>query len=147
MNVVTLIGRLVRDPLIRYSQTQDGQMAVAHYVLAVDRRFSRGEQTADFINCTVFGKQAEFAEKYLKQGMKVGVVGRISTGSYTDKNGNKVYTFEVVVDSHDFCESKNAGNSNGYSGNNPSGNQAPPKPNDTGFMQIPDGIEDDLPFK
>ena len=151
MNKVVLMGRLTRNPEVRYSQGQNGeQNAIARYTLAVDRRFKRegDEQNADFISCVAFGKQGEFAEKYLKQGSKVAISGRLQTGSYTNKEGQKVYTTDVVVEEQEFAESKNA--SGGNSGGNaaPAGN--PPAqesaPND-GFMNIPAGIENDLPFK
>ena len=147
MNKVILMGRLTRDPEIRYSQNGD-QMCIARYTLAVDRKFKKqGDgQTADFINCIAFGKSAEFAEKYLKQGIKIAVTGRIQTGSYTNKDGNKVYTTDVVVEEHEFCESKNANNSNGNQRPDPANaSNQPSSGND--FMSIPDGIEDDLPFK
>ena len=141
MNKVILMGRLTRDPDVRYSQGAE-PLAIARYTLAVDRRFKRtennNEQTADFISCVAFGKNGEFAEKYLKQGVKITVSGRIQTGSYTDKDGNKRYTTDVVVEEQEFCESKG------------SGSQQRPEPtsNDAdGFMSVPDGIEDDLPFK
>ena len=151
MNKVVLMGRLTRNPEVRYSQGQNGeQNAIARYTLAVDRRFKRegDEQNADFISCVAFGKQGEFAEKYLKQGTKIAITGRIQTGSYTNKDGQKVYTTDVVIEEQEFAESKNA--SGGNSGGNaaPAGN--PPAqesaPND-GFMNIPAGIENDLPFK
>lgn len=108
MNNVVLMGRLTRDPDVRYS-TGDNPLAIARYTLAVDRRFKRdGEATADFISCVAFGKQGEFVEKYLKQGTKIAVVGRIQTGSYTNQEGQKVYTTEVVVENHEFAESKAA---------------------------------------
>ena len=139
MNKVILIGRLVADPDVRYSQGE--QMAIARYRLAVNRKYKKDveEQTADFINCIAFGKNGEFAEKYLHQGIKIAVSGRIQTGSYTNKDGNKVYTTDVVVEEHDFCESK------AYKIN--SGSR--PEPTDAnGFMDIPDGLDDDgLPFK
>lgn len=106
MNKVILIGRCTRDPEVRYSQGENAT-AVARYTLAVDRQFKRdGDQSADFINCIAFGKRGEFAEKYLRKGTKIAVVGRIQTGSYTNKDGNKVYTTDVVVDEHEFVESK-----------------------------------------
>ena len=114
MNKVILMGRLTRDPEIRYSQGENA-LAIARYTLAVDRRFAKrdgsNEQTADFIGCVAFGKSAEFAEKYLKQGTKIAVTGRIQTGSYTNKDGVKVYTTEVVVEEHEFAESKSAASS------------------------------------
>lgn len=109
MNKVELIGRLTRNPDVRYSTAQDGaQTCVARYTLAVDRRMKQqnGQQTADFISCVAFGKAGEFAEKYLSQGTKIAIVGRIQTGSYTDKDGRKVYTTDVVVEDHEFVESK-----------------------------------------
>lgn len=148
MNKVILMGRPTRDPEVRYSQTQSGeQMAIARYTLAVNRRFKRdGEQEADFISCVAFGKNAEFAEKYLRQGTKMVVSGRIQTGSYTNKDGNKVYTTDVVVEEQEFAESKNAsGGSQPQGAPNPANAAGPASPN--GFMNIPDGIEDDLPFK
>ena len=157
MNKVILCGRLTRDPEVRYSQGAE-PMAIARYTLAVDRRRSRNndpnEQSADFIGCVAFGKAGEFAEKYLKKGTKMLVSGRIQTGSYTNKEGVKVYTTEVVVEDQEFAESKNAA-SNGGSGNysNYGGNasSAPasssaPTPAEDGFMNIPDGIEEELPF-
>lgn len=153
MNKVILMGRLTRDPDVRYSQSQNGeQMAVARYTLAVDRRIKRNgdEQSADFIGCVAFGKQGEFAEKYLKQGTKIAISGRIQTGSYTNKDGQKVYTTDVVIEEQEFAESKNASGNNGggnaSAGNAPAGAAGEPAPND-GFMKIPAGIENDLPFK
>lgn len=148
MNKVILIGRLCRDPEIRYSQQGDEQMAVARYTLAVDRRYKKdNEQSADFISCVAFGRSAEFAEKYLKQGTKICVCGRIQTGSYTNRDGNKVYTTDVVVEEQEFAESKNTAGSDGSS----SRQQVPSPASDpraaSGFMSIPEGIEDDLPFK
>ncbi|MBO6113831.1 MAG: single-stranded DNA-binding protein [Lachnospiraceae bacterium] len=147
MNKVVLMGRLTRDPEVRYSQGAE-PLAIARYTLAVDRRFVRrdsgNEQTADFIQCVAFGKAGEFAEKYFKQGTKIAVSGRIQTGSYTNKDGVKVYTTEVVVEEQEFAESKNA---NG-SGSAPSADRpAPADASAEGFMSVPEGIEDDLPFK
>ena len=111
MNKVILMGRLTRDPEVRYSQGENN-LAIARYTLAVDRRFQRNsDQTADFIQCVAFGKAGEFAEKYFKQGTKIAVSGRIQTGSYTNKDGVKVYTTEVVVEEQEFAESKNANGS------------------------------------
>lgn len=146
MNKVILMGRLVRDPEVRYSGS-DSSLAVARYTLAVDRRFKKeGEQTADFINCVVFGKGAEFAEKYLRQGIKIVVTGRIQTGSYTNKDGQKVYTTDVFIEEQEFAESKAASqqkiNNNDNSGGSNSTNSQP----DDGFMNIPDGVDDTLPF-
>ena len=176
MNKVILMGRLTRDPEIRYTQG-DNSMCIARYTLAVDRRFSRNAgndgNNADFIPCVAFGKSGEFVEKYLKKGTKMAVTGRIQTGSYTNKDGVKVYTTEVVVEDQEFAESKNAssGGSGNYGGNNYGGgnsgsysggnggssyngggaNQAPRQSADTsdsldGFMNIPDGIDEELPF-
>ena len=147
MNKVVLMGRLTRDPEVRYSQGAE-PLAIARYTLAVDRRFVRrdsgNEQTADFIQCVAFGKAGEFAEKYFKQGTKIAVSGRIQTGSYTNKDGVKVYTTEVVVEEQEFAESKNT---NG-SGSAPSADRpAPADASAEGFMSVPEGIEDDLPFK
>ena len=139
MNKVILMGRLTRDPEVRYTQG-DNTMAIARYSLAVDRRFKRdGEPDADFINCVAFGKSGEFAEKYLKKGTKIAVVGRIQTGSYTNKDGQKVYTTDVVVEEQEFAESKNSGSSDN--------NQSAPANKNTDFMNSPDGIDDaELPF-
>jgi single-strand DNA-binding protein len=140
MNKAILMGRLTRDPEVRYTNG-DNSMAIARYTLAVNRRTSRdGEQNADFISCVTFGKNAEFAEKYLRQGMKIAVVGRIQTGSYTNKDGQRVYTTEVVVEEHDFAESKA---SQQQARNN---HPAPAPENANSFMDIPDGIGEDLPF-
>ena len=143
MNKVTLIGRLARDPEVRYSQGENA-MAIARYTLAVDRRFKRDgdEQTADFISCVAFGKQGEFAEKYLHKGIKIAVNGRIQTGSYTNKDGVKVYTTDVVVEEQEFCESK--GSSDGYSSE--SGYRPAPATSEDGFMNIPDEMDEELPF-
>ena len=152
MNKVILMGRLTRDPDIRYSAGENST-AVARYTLAVDRRFRRdGDQSADFINCVAFGRSAEFAEKYFHQGIKIAVTGRIQTGSYTNRDGNKVYTTDVVVEEQEFAESKNASaeNSAGFqpSYQQPAANSAPsPVPASAdGFMNIPDGIDEELPF-
>jgi single-strand DNA-binding protein len=149
MNKVILMGRLTRDPEIRYSQNgADGQLAIARYTLAVDRRYNRnGDQNADFIGCVAFGKSAEFAEKYLKQGTKIAITGRIQTGSYTNKDGNKVYTTDVVVEEQEFAESKAAaGGNRSEGGYQPSGRPAPSNAGADSFMSIPEGIENDLPF-
>lgn len=146
MNRVILMGRLTRDPEIRYSQGESAT-AVARYTLAVDRRFNRNgdENNADFIGCVAFGRQAEFAEKYLRKGIKMLVSGRIQTGSYTNKDGVRVYTTDVVVEDQEFAESKNAssGNEGGYS---VSGSRPGPTSVGEGFMNIPDGIDEELPF-
>jgi len=148
MNKVILMGRLTRDPEVRYSQGANS-LAIARYTLAVDRRFRReGEATADFIGCVAFGKQAEFAERYLRQGVKIAVTGRIQTGSYTNRDGQKVYTTDVVVEEQEFAESKgnadvNRGNS-GFQAAAPA--PAPAFDAGDGFMNIPDGIDEELPF-
>ena len=157
MNKVILMGRLVRDPDIRYSQGENA-MAIARYTLAVDRRTKgnkEAEQTADFISCVTFGKTAEFVEKYLKKGTKVAVTGRIVTGSYTNKDGQKVYTTEVCVEEHEFAESKQTTKpqqqNNGYTNNGgyqqQQNNYQQPQeqmtpPNDFGFG----AFEGDVPF-
>ena len=144
MNKVILMGRLTRDPDVRYS---DQSSAVARFTLAVDRRFKRDgdQQTADFISCVAFGKTGEFIERYCHQGTKLVVEGRIQTGSYTNRDGNKVYTTDVVAENVEFAESKAA------AANNERGYQAArPEPSSAagdGFMNIPDGVEDEgLPF-
>ena len=145
MNKVILMGRLTRDPEVRYSQG-DNASAVARYSLAVDRRFKRdGEPSADFINCVAFGRAAEFAERYLRQGTKIAVTGRIQTGSYTNKDGVKVYTTDVIVEEQEFAESKNSGSASNE-GFQPSPAPAPSASIGDGFMNIPDGIDEELPF-
>ena len=145
MNKVILMGRLTRDPDVRYTQG-DNAMAIAKYTLAVDRRRTRSnggdEQQADFISCTAFGKSGEFAEKYLHQGTKIIVEGRWQTGNYTNKDGQKVYTNDCVVERHEFCESRanQQNNSNGIIGRNS------PSTDSDSFMSIPDGIDEELPF-
>ena len=144
MNKVILMGRLTRDPEVRYSQGEQAT-AIARYTLAVDRSNSDGaEQTADFISCVAFGRQGEFAEKYLHQGTKIAITGRIQTGSYTNKDGQKVYTTDVVVEECEFAESKNAAGDN--SGFTPSDRPSPSSAAGDGFMNIPDGIDEELPF-
>ena len=148
MNKVILMGRLTREPDVRYSQNADGSMAVARYPLAVDRRRARNnydEQSADFISCVAFGRSGEFAEKYLHQGTKIVVTGRIQTGSYTNKDGQRVYTTDVVVEEQEFAESKSAasGETAAYTPSRPEPSAAA----GDGFMNIPDGVEDEgLPF-
>ena len=141
------MGRLTRDPEVRYSQGENA-LAIARYTLAVDRRAARreGEPTADFINCVAFGRSAEFAERYLRQGTKIVVSGRIQTGSYTNRDGQKVYTTEVVVEESEFAESK--ANSAAPSNSNYQASPAPSPRADIGdgFMNIPDGIDEELPF-
>lgn len=132
MNKVLLIGRLTKDPNVTYTQGQE-PMAIARYNLAVDRAIKKDrDQTADFISCVAFGKNGEFAEKYLHKGMKIAIEGRIQTGSYTNKENQKVYTTDVVVEHHEFCETRNANTQ---------------KPDDDGFVNIPAGVDDEaLPF-
>ena len=136
MNAVQLVGRFTRDPDVRYT---DGGLSIARFTIAVDRRFKKeGEQAADFINCVSFGKTAEFIEKYFGKGMRIGVTGRIQTGSYTNKDGAKVYTTDVIVEAAEFVESKsNTGTQE---------TQGFGTPGDDGFMNIPDGIDEELPF-
>ena len=141
MNKVILMGRLTRDPEVRYSQGEQST-AIARYTLAVDRRFRRDgdTQTADFINCVAFGRQGEFAEKYLRKGIKIAITGRIQTGSYTNKDGQKVYTTDVVVEEQEFAESKAASENNG--GFAPADRPSPSSAAGDGFMNIPDGIDE-----
>lgn len=177
MNKVILMGRLTRDPEVRYSNQGDRQLAIARYTLAVDRRFRRAgdsnEQSADFISCVVFDRQAEFAEKYLRKGTKLVVTGRLQTGSYTNKDGVRVYTTDVVVEEQEFAESKstaasfNGGAQDSFGGNQNFGGgqsfgggqnfggfgqQGGSRPSPASaigddFMNIPDGVEDEgLPF-
>jgi single-strand DNA-binding protein len=148
MNRAILIGRLTRDPEVRYSQGENST-AIARFTLAVDRRFKRaGEQgDADFISCVAFGKQAEFVEKYFKQGMKMVLSGRIQTGSYTNRDGQKVYTTDVIADDIEFAESKASSGDSGFQGG--SHRDFKPEPSTAigdGFMNIPDGIDEELPF-
>ena len=150
MNKVILMGRLTRDPEVRYSAGENA-LAIARYTLAVDRRFRRdGEATADFISCVVFGRGAEFAEKYFHQGIRIVVSGRIQTGSYTNREGQKVYTTEVVVEEQEFAESKSAAASNGGDSSYAAYTPSRPEPSQAagdGFMAIPDGVDDEgLPF-
>ena len=165
MNKVILIGRLTREPDIRYAQN-DASTEIARYTLAVDRRFKRSnsDATADFIPCVAFGRSAEFAEKFLHKGMKIAVTGRIQTGSYTNREGNKVYTTDVIVEDQEFVESKAASQNSGSNYSNDARNTAaqqpaqqpaqsssygandPGEPVDEGFINIPEGIEEELPF-
>ena len=146
MNKVILMGRLTRDPVVRYSQGEQAT-AVARYTLAVDRRFRRDndQQTADFINCVAFGRSGEFAEKYFHKGIKIVVTGRIQTGSYTNQEGQKVYTTDVVVEDQEFAESKAASEQSSGSFQ-PAGRPEPSAAAGDGFMNIPDGIDEELPF-
>ena len=149
MNKVILMGNLTRDPEVRYSQGESS-MAVAKFSIAVNRRFSRqGDVDTDFFNCTAFGKQAEFVEKYLRQGTKVVITGRVQNDNYTNKEGQKVYSVQIIVEEIEFAESKNAssagaagGGSSYQAGSRPSPSQAAGE----GFMSIPEGAEESLPF-
>ncbi len=147
MNKVILMGRLTRDPEVRYSQGASAT-AVARFSIAVDRRFKReGEPDADFFNCTCFGKQAEFVERYLRKGTKILTAGRIQNDNYTNKDGQMVYSVRVMVDEIEFAESKNASagsGEGGYTGGN--FNRPAPSGAGDGFMNIPDGIDEELPF-
>ena len=145
MNKVILMGRLTRDPEVRYSQGENAT-AIARYTLAVDRRFNRNgdENSADFIGCVAFGRSGEFAEKYFRKGTKVLVTGRIQTGSYTNRDGQKVYTTDVVIEEQEFAESKNSAGEGGYS---QAAGRPEPSEAGSGFMNIPDGVDDEgLPF-
>ncbi len=148
MNKVILMGRLTRDPDVRYSAGEQSQ-AIARYTLAVDRRGRRnnedGQQTADFINCVAFGRAGEFAEKYFHKGIKIAITGRIQTGSYTNKEGQKVYTTDVVVEEQEFAESKAASESNAGGSSAQAPTEMPSAAGD-GFMNIPEGINEELPF-
>ena len=147
MNKVILMGRLTRDPEVRYSQGENA-MAIARYTLAVDRRFNRNndEQTADLIRCVAFGISGEFAEKYFHKGTKIAVTGRIQTGSYTNKDGVKVYTTDVVVEDQEFAESKSASQQAGNEYAPAGRTESEPLSAGYGFMNIPDGIDEELPF-
>ena len=150
MNKVILMGRLTRDPDVRYGAGGDSA-PVVRYTLAVDRRVSRrdsgdSQQTADFIGCVVFGKGAEFAEKYLRQGTKVVVTGRLQTGSYINHEGQKVYTTDVVVEDQEFAESKAADSTERAGNLAKAGNRRTPETDASGFMNIPEGIDEELPF-
>ena len=139
MNKVILIGRITKDTETRVSQG-DNPTYITRYTLAVDRRFKRdGEPSADFINCVAFGKSAEFAEKYFHKGMKVAITGRLQSGNYTNKDGQKVYTTDVVIEEQEFCESKQA-NEQHHEQSTPSSTAG------DGFVKIPDGLEETLPF-
>ena len=135
MNKVILTGRLTRDPEVRYSQNNT---AVARYTLAVDRITRNTEQSADFIRCVAFNKTAEFAETYLRKGIKIAITGHIQTGSYTNRDGQTVYTTDIVVENQEFCESRNASSAA------PSAQPSPSHADQ--FMNIPDGIDEELPF-
>ena len=148
MNKAILMGRLTRDPDIRYSQGQD-PMCIARFTLAVDRRQRKqdGQQSADFISCVAFGKIGEFIEKYVRKGTKLAITGHIQTGSYTNRDNQKVYTTDVVLESAEFAESKSSGSAAGHSDQSQTRQQTPqPEMDPDGFMNIPDGIDEELPF-
>ena len=143
MNKAILMGRLTRDPNVRYTQGAEST-CVARYTLAVDRRVKQeGQQSADFISCVAFGRNGEFAEKYLKQGSKIVVTGHIQTGSYTNRDGNKVYTTDIVIEEQEFAESKAAAERNQQQEPQP---QPQTETDESGFMNIPDGLDEELPF-
>lgn len=144
MNNVSLVGRLVRDPEVRYGQNES--VSVAKFSLAVERRFKRdGDPTVDFINCTVFGKSAEFTEKYFRKGMRVAITGRIQTGSYKNKDGQTVFTTEIIVESQEIAQSKSENNESSAHSNSEAG-KSPYGSSGDDFMSIPEGDEDELPF-
>lgn len=144
MNNVSLVGRLVRDPEVRYGQNES--VSVAKFSLAVERKWKReGEPTVDFINCTVFGKSAEFTEKYFRKGMRVAITGRIQTGSYKNKDGQTVFTTEIIVESQEIAQSKSESNESSTASNAEAG-KSPYGSSGDDFMSIPEGVEDELPF-
>lgn len=144
MNNVSLVGRLVRDPEVRYGQNES--VSVAKFSLAVERKWKRdGEPTVDFINCTVFGKSAEFTEKYFRKGMRVAIIGRIQTGSYKNKDGQTVFTTEIIVESQEIAQSKSESNESSTASNAEAG-KSPYGSSGDDFMSIPEGAEDELPF-
>ena len=144
MNKVILTGRFTKDPDVRYSNGEK-TTAVARFTLAVDRRFKGdGNPTADFINCVAFGKSGEFIERYFRKGMRANICGRIQTSSYTNKDGNKVYTTDVLVEEIEFGESKNSNQQSAAPAN--TNNAVNPMTDENGFMNIPDGIDEELPF-
>lgn len=144
MNNVSLVGRLVRDPEVRYGQNES--VSVAKFSLAVERKWKRdGEPTVDFINCTVFGKSAEFTEKYFRKGMRVAITGRIQTGSYKNKDGHTVFTTEIIVESQEIAQSKSESNESSTASNAEAG-KSPYGSSGDDFMSIPEGVEDELPF-
>lgn len=144
MNNVSLVGRLVRDPEVRYGQNES--VSVAKFSLAVERKWKRdGEPTVDFINCTVFGKSAEFTEKYFRKGMRVAITGRIQTGSYKNKDGQTVFTTEIIVESQEIAQSKSESNESSTASNAEAGKSTYGSSGDD-FMSIPEGTEDELPF-
>lgn len=144
MNKAILIGRLTRNPEVRYTHGEQ-PMCIARYTIAVDRKYRRNneEQSADFISCIAFSKNGEFAEKYFRKGIKVSVIGRIQTGSYTDKDGRKVYTTDVIIEEQEFAESKKTDQEASGSACRGYGDV---QPDADGFMNIPDGIDEELPF-
>ena len=149
MNKVVLMGRLTRDPDVRRRTQGDKESIVAIFSLAVQRRYKKeGEADADFINCVVFGKAAEFAEKYFRQGMKICISGHIRTSNYTNNDGVKVYTTDIIVEEQDFCESKEANDRYNNGSGAPAAGKVPEQgqPVGDGFMTIPDGFDEELPF-
>ncbi len=149
MNKVILMGNLTRDPEIRYSQG-DNSLAIARFSIAVNRRFSRqGETDVDFFNCTAFGRQAEFVEKYFRQGSRMLLSGRVQNDNYTNRNGEKVYSVQVIAEEVEFAERKSTADANAASAGQGAFEGGAPQPNaaaNDDFMNIPDGIEDGLPF-
>ena len=146
MNKVILMGRLTKDPEIRYSQGEE-PMAIARYTLAVDRRGSKNQdQTADFPSCIAFGKSAEFAEKYLHKGTKIAVTGHIQTGSYTNKEGQKVYTTDIIVEDQEFAESKNSNGGGAAAGGNGNGGNAGPAPEGDDWFNSFGDMDEEMPF-
>jgi single-strand DNA-binding protein len=144
MNNVSLVGRLVRDPEVGYGQNES--VSVAKFSLAVERKWKRdGEPTVDFINCTVFGKSAEFTEKYFRRGMRVAITGRIQTGSYKNKDGQTVFTTEIIVESQEIAQSKSESNESSTASNAEAG-KSPYGSSGDDFMSVPEGVEDELPF-
>lgn len=148
MNKILLLGRLTRDPEVRYAQNSTGQMAIARYALAVNRKFKndKGEREADFIECVAFGKAGEHAEQYFKKGMQILVSGRLQTGSYTNKEGVKIKTAEVVVEEQEFAESKGNSREERDAASMAAAGYTEAETDENGFMNIPDGVQEDLPF-
>lgn len=147
MNKVVLVGRLTKEPDIRFANSGEKQIEIVRYTLAVERRLKKeGAPSADFIPCICFGKTAEFAEKYFHKGMKIGITGRIQTGSFTGKDGNKVYTTDVIIEEQEFCESKKESEASRTARDAADLENYGPAPDKEGFISIPDGIDEELPF-